>query len=269
MTKKMRGVRHYGTRKMAADFHRLGVRISQRTIQRATHRTPLRGFVLQRRPFLTPAMEKKRLAFAKFYLHQDPREVVFVDEKSYNGYFVQNRHNDIVYAFKRSEVQFARTVKYPPFIKAVFFMSLKRLSKPFFYTGKLSAALYQQALVASELVTKPKSYCQYGNVMLFQDGDSSHTAKSTREFLEQHGIRVVPKDVWPPNSPDLNPIENLQSWLGDKVCEQDPKSVAAVRHAAADAAASVPRSLLKSLIESFPNRLRNVIKAKGAYTKKY
>ena len=269
MVKQMSGKKHYGTRKMTEEFHRLGFRISRRTTQRATHRADLRGFVMQRRPLLTPAMVKKRLKFAKDHLQQDLRQVVFSDEKSYNGFFVQNRHNDIVYARSSSEVPFARTFKYPPFQKAVLFMSRKKVSRPFFYTGKLTSSLYIQALKASGLADTPKAFVQHGNVLLFHDGDSAHTAKATQAFLAEKGIEVVHPDAWPANSPDLNPIENLQSWLGDMVCEQEPESADDVKRAVRSAVDSVPRSMPRSLIDSFPDRLHNVIAAKGGNTKHY
>jgi hypothetical protein len=39
-----------------------------------------------------------------------------------------------------------------------------------------------------------------------QDNAPIHKAKTTQEWFERHGIEVM---NWPPNSLDLNPIENL------------------------------------------------------------
>ena len=45
----------------------------------------------------------------------------------------------------------------------------------------------------------------YGSIFM-QDGAPPHSSKYTKSWQEEHGISTMD---WPPQSPDLNPIENL------------------------------------------------------------
>jgi len=47
-----------------------------------------------------------------------------------------------------------------------------------------------------------------GNEFVFQQDDApSHRAKLTVEFLQQNVPDFIEPSVWPPNSPDLNPVD--------------------------------------------------------------
>ncbi len=55
---------------------------------------------------------------------------------------------------------------------------------------------------------------------LLQDLAPAHTAKSTKSWLNDHGVGVLD---WPANSPDLNPTENIWDIVKRKMRNKRPK----------------------------------------------
>ena len=47
-----------------------------------------------------------------------------------------------------------------------------------------------------------------------QDGAPGHSARYTKQELEERGIRII---YWPPYSPDLNPIKKVWDWMKDHI----------------------------------------------------
>ncbi|KAJ7329803.1 hypothetical protein JRQ81_015977 [Phrynocephalus forsythii] len=74
-----------------------------------------------------------------------------------------------------------------------------------FIKSRVNAAVYQEILEHFMLPSTDKLYGD-GDFIFQQDMAPAHTAKSTKTWLNDHGITVLD---WPANSPDLNAIENL------------------------------------------------------------
>ena len=101
--------------------------------------------------------------------------------------------------------------------------------------------------------------------MIFQqDGARPHTALRTQRLLEEKIPNFWNKDMWPANSPDLNPIENLWSILGDKVDEEKtpPSSAAGLERILKNAWKKIPVETLNNLVYSLLSRVKALIKAK-------
>ena len=58
-----------------------------------------------------------------------------------------------------------------------------------------------------------------GPVIFQQDNAPIHKARIAMEFFRENGIELL---EWPPNSPDLSPIENLWSLLKHRLSETSP-----------------------------------------------
>jgi hypothetical protein len=61
---------------------------------------------------------------------------------------------------------------------------------------------------------------------LQQDGATSHTANSTMEMLKQFSDdRIISKNLWPPRSPDLTPIDYfLWGYMKQVVYSNHPQT---------------------------------------------
>ncbi len=97
-----------------------------------------------------------------------------------------------------------------------------------------------------------------------QDLAPAHTAKSTKSWLNNHGVSVLD---WPANSPDLKTIDNLWGNVKRKMRNKRPKNADELKDTVKETWASKPPQQCHKLITSMPRRIEAVIKAKGAPTK--
>ncbi|MBW0543015.1 hypothetical protein O181_082730 [Austropuccinia psidii MF-1] len=100
---------------------------------------------------------------------------------------------------------------------------------------------------------------------LMEDGGPIHTAMASQKWHEEHRIHKL---IWPPNSPDLNPIENL--WFKMKYVVThlfNPKTMDELTAAVNAAWESLPFNHLDSLLLSLPARMQMVLDQNGALTR--
>ena len=83
-------------------------------------------------------------------------------------------------------------------------------------------------------------------------------------FFEENEIQVIP---WPPQSPDLNPIENLWAYLKGRLEEREIHGMAELEVAVRAEWNAVPLERLRTLVDSMPLRVRAVIAANGGPTR--
>ncbi|KAJ3527972.1 hypothetical protein NMY22_g9584 [Coprinellus aureogranulatus] len=107
---------------------------------------------------------------------------------------------------------------------------------------------------------------QRPGVVFQQDNAGGHTAKKTKKWLADHGIKVFPH---PPASPDVSPIEPAWDDLKDVIREspRHPTSVPQLIAAIKAAWDSMDISQLDKHSLSMMDRVAAVLEAKGGATK--
>ena len=108
---------------------------------------------------------------------------------------------------------------------------------------------------------------EFGTKLVFMhDNATCHKADSVTDFLRQNGVSTL---EWPPQSPDLNPIENL--WAIVKKRRQQKFGIPRSKNDLIEQVFSIweelDQELLKTLAESVKNRLRLILKSKGKITR--
>ena len=71
---------------------------------------------------------------------------------------------------------------------------------------------------------------------------------------------------WPPNSPDLSPIENVWSYVQSKVNAKGCKTFEQFRQTVLDEVKGVPKQMLVHLFSSMPKRMAKVVEMVGDKT---
>ncbi len=131
-----------------------------------------------------------------------------------------------------------------------------------FLKTNVTAPVYQEILEHFMLPSADQLF-KDADFIFQQDLAPAHTAKSTKSWLNDHGVGVLD---WPANSPDLN-IENLWGIVKRKMRNKRPKNADELKATVKETWASIPLQQCHKLITSMPHRIEAVIKGKGAPTK--
>ncbi len=212
----------------------------------------------QRQKHLTWAVEKKNWTVAQW------SKVLFSDESKFCISF--GNQGPRVWR-KSGEAQnpccLKSSVKFPQSVMIWAAMSSAGVGPLCFLKSTVNAAIYQEILEHFMLPSADKLYGD-ADFIFQQDLAPAHTAKSTKRWLNDHGVTVLD---WPANSPDLNLIENLWGIVKRKMRDTRPNNADDLKATVKETWASIPPQQCHKLITSMPRRIEAAIKAKGAPTK--
>lgn len=95
---------------------------------------------------------------------------------------------------------------------------------------------------------------------LLIDEAPAHTFTTCQAWLKQGGMKVV--QHWPPNSPDLNPLD---AWMKCHVYRQNLHTWDEVQAAVDEAWEAAPPEMLTKLMLGIPGRLQKIKDLYGDY----
>lgn len=138
---------------------------------------------------------------------------------------------------------------------------------PFFFPerSRLTAEGYQEVL-RTKVVPWMDDIAQGQSYTFQQDGAPAHSAGNTQMFLGAHVPDFWGKEVWPPNSPDLNPLDYFMwSEIQREVCRDAHSDIDSLKSKIVSVMVNFDPKKVISACEAFRGRLDEVIATEGRF----
>ena len=137
-------------------------------------------------------------------------------------------------------------------------ISKNGLGKLIFCIGTVDSFAYKQAL---EFYKQDIEALSDGNSLLYfqQDNATPHTSKEAREALKE----INSLKFWPPNSPEISPIEKVWSFIMRKLEGKKIKDLNQLKNEVLYIWNRVPKNYCKKIVEKFDKDINNLIKSSG------
>jgi hypothetical protein len=107
---------------------------------------------------------------------------------------------------------------------------------------------------------------EFVDPVLMEDGAPVHRSNAPKEWREHHSLQ---KMVWPAQSPDMNPIENLWMQMKNKVSKKHTPNMTLENFTKSiqEAWEEITIEEIDKLIMSMPTRIKTLVKQKGKSTR--
>jgi transposase len=284
-----------GSDAVARELHSRGITAKQlhrTTIVKAVKKlakargTPIKAVRGKPHKQLTAINKQQRREFALKNKSRNWKNVMFTDRKRFQFSHPGTSVNPVSWVRKGSSRQ-AITVNHPASLNIYAGITVHGVTRCHIVAGtskrgthyttrkgtkarNVTAAEYKTVLQSTIMPDGDRIFGDQGvtHWVLQQDNDPCHKAATSavaQHNQETTGHTELLKD-WPPNSPDLNPIENMWAFVEAKVQKVGCKTFDDFCKAVLNEMASVPKDILAHYYSSMPKRIAQVIEKGGDKT---
>jgi transposase len=259
-------------RQTLADItNKIHSKVSTTTVRRALRSTGYFCRVAARKPFLNDRHKAARLAFAKKYrswTFDDWKKVIWTDEST----FEIGKNSRHILVWRKNDERFKLDCLAPSFKSGRSsimvwgaFTATQKIPLVRMPPGRRTAVDFVEIVYDGCLGPFLSKQDEDAGLILMEDGAPVHRSKVPKNWRERKGIEKL---VWPANSPDLNPIENIWMILKDGVQKKHrPKDLEDMWSSVEAEWIAIPYSKLESLVVSMPTRIEAVLAARGGETR--
>jgi hypothetical protein len=231
-----------------------------------------------KKQLVNQSSREKRFERSKLLLNELKKEsmgvILFTDEKNFDLDSVSNSRLDRYLSSKRAvdvpeHIRFKFRTKHPQSIMMFgLIASDGKVMPPFFWPkgARVNADTYVKLL---STVVKPWIEANYPpdvKYTFMQDGAPCHTANKTQKWLSDNLKSFWPKTFWPPNSPDLNPLDfSVWAYVARKACNKSHPNLESLQADIMSAWNSMTPDYIRLTRQRFRPRLEAVVKNNGGY----
>jgi hypothetical protein len=146
----------------------------------------------------------------------------------------------------------------------------KHVNKKGMPAKNITAAEYREVLTKTLLPAGQRLFSAQGisTWYLQQDNDPTHgcAQQVVRDWNEKKGSSVQLLPNWPPNSPDLNIIENVWAWVQAEVNKKGCATFDEFKDEVIATVSKVPKPMVTNLYKSLEKRMALVLENEGKAT---
>ena len=138
------------------------------------------------------------------------------------------------------------------------------------YSGKIDLHFYKEKAnsdvyinILKRYIPKIKELVQ-DPFIIIRDNASYHCSQQTKEWIKKNKVKEILD--WPPNSPDLNPIENVWGIIKRELQKENISKRSILINRIKEIYENIPYKYIQNIVESFVTRLQRCIDLEGDRT---